>query len=240
MQHSGKLATFLASFLLSMLMFIPVIYGFSRMPDLTVLVPGAPDDLILTLQESLGPEQPDPLIDKDKHIWRFFAYGDKLTLVARSSHKYFECELSLSEMNSSNKVITLDFANESIIYGQKWTHIALLITIRVILTLLIEGLVFLMFQYRKKLSWLVFLIVNLATQGLLNWYLVNDNSPDLWFWFIIMLSVIPMLIVKTVAYAIVIKEHRVRRTILYGIAANLLSFFLANFIILILPMWSVY
>ena len=43
------------------------------------------------------------------------------------------------------------------------------------MTLLIEGALFFAFGFRKKLSWVLFIIINLITQGLLNWQLCEGT-----------------------------------------------------------------
>lgn len=94
-------------------------------------------------------------------------------------------------------------------------------------TLLIEGLVLLWFRFNWKDNRLVFLAVNLTTQLALHGTFIafgSEYSPA-FFFLLVPLEVIIM-IVESIAYAFLLKGHKVGRRIAYGVVANLISFVL--------------
>ena len=96
-------------------------------------------------------------------------------------------------------------------------------------TLILEGIVLLLFGFRQKRTWLVFLLVNLvtqvglhlvcngqvlaATQGSFHYYLLLMALPEL-----------VILAVETVAYQVLLREHTHGRRAGYALCANLASF----------------
>jgi hypothetical protein len=96
----------------------------------------------------------------------------------------------------------------------------------VVLTLLIEGLVFFLFGYRKLASWLIFLFVNIFTQGFLNIWIIKINNPLNWGHFILIKNITGefwVFVLELAIFLILVREHSRRRTALYVISANLLS-----------------
>jgi hypothetical protein len=74
-------------------------------------------------------------------------------------------------------VFQLDLKTQTLTPVQDdWFRSFLLISLRVIATLVIEGLILLAFRFRKPLSWLSFVLVNLCTQGFLN-YMLHSHTP---------------------------------------------------------------
>ena len=90
-----------------------------------------------------------------------------------SPEKSFECLLPASTFDMYNNLLTLDFQQESIKIGQFPLRVPLLVSMRVILTLIIEGSVFFICCVeRKELGCLA---INLITQGGLNALLTGPN-----------------------------------------------------------------
>lgn len=52
----------------------------------------------------------------------------------------------------TNNLVTLDLANRRLLYGEHWWRQPLLVCLRVFLTLLLEGLLFYRFGYRRKVQ----------------------------------------------------------------------------------------
>ena len=86
------------------------------------------------------------------------------TLRMWNGEESFSLPIDPEGFSRYNNLVTLDVAGKRLLYGQPWWRQPLLIFLRVSLTLVLEGLVFLIFGYRQKRSWLVFLLVNLVTQ----------------------------------------------------------------------------
>ena len=240
MKRWREIAVYFIFFVLFFVTTTSTIYGFSRQPDLTVIAPYAPDDLSLFLRMKDGTEREHGGFDKEGRTWRFFSDNYCDALIVKSAAKEFACELSLIDMGSGLKLITLDYANERIIYGHTRTRLTLLLSIHIGVILLIKGLVLIIFRYKKRLSWLIFFFVNLIQQGLLYYYLLQWKPSGFGMLFFIPFVAILILILELVVYAISLKEHRVRRAILYTVVANLMSFFLGIAIFGNLPMWPLY
>ena len=145
-------------------------------PGLTVIVSNPPADLSLFIRFSDAQEAAPVLLSKERKGWeayfRFFYHMSPLknknlegaVLIVQSSEKSFECLLPASTFDMYNNLLTLDFQQDSIKIGQFPLRVPLLVSMRVILTLIIEGSVFFLFGYRKKASWAAFLAINLITQ----------------------------------------------------------------------------
>jgi hypothetical protein len=104
------------------------------------------------------------------------------------------------------------------------------------LTLIIEGIVFFLFGYRRKRSWLVFIIVNLVTQGILNIWLAGNYSPlNNYLIFSLIGGEIVVFIVEIIAFLILVKEHGRLRTASFVVLANLLSLIAGGYLITVLP-----
>jgi hypothetical protein len=106
---------------------------------------------------------------------------------------------------------------------------------RVVLTLIVEGLVFFLLGFRTRRSWTVFLIVNLVTQGALNLWIntVTYNDYSLFFGLIFYEFVI--IIVEMVAFLGLLKEHGKWRRALYVLLANILSLLGGGYMLTVLP-----
>ena len=76
-----------------------------------------------------------------------------------------------------NNLCVLDLTAGTLRWGVPWWRQPLLVALRVGLTLALEGLVFLLFGYRTKRSWGVFLVVNLITQLGVNLILLGVLNP---------------------------------------------------------------
>lgn len=140
-----------------------------------------------------------------------------------------------------NNLFTLDLQKGTLTVGQKPWCAPLLVALRVALTLLIEGAVFFLFGYRQKQSWLVFLIMNLVTQGVLNALITGSlNVTHILFggWYFLLLYVpmeLAVFLVEIIAYCCLFKEFSKRRAALYAFTANAMSLLLGGFIISYLP-----
>ena len=100
------------------------------------------------------------------------------------------------------------------------------------MTLLIEGVVLYLFGYRKRNTFILFVIFNLMTQFLLAWYLYKQVL-DLNYLFNLGLMIIEVIIVAVEAllFSVFVKEYRISRGLIYVVFANILSF-VAGFMLL--------
>lgn len=109
-------------------------------------------------------------------------------------------------------------------------------------TLLIEGIVLLLFGYSWKRNWKAFSLVNLVTQGLLSAFFAFEivkNGASFWIYFFFLLPAeFVVLLIEYYLYAGrgLLNEHGKKRAALYAIAANAASALLGYF--LSAPVWQ--
>ena len=109
-------------------------------------------------------------------------------------------------------------------------------------TLLIEGILLLLFRYSWKENWKAFLLVNLVTQGVLaaaSSVLNLQNGAALWNYFLFLLPMeAAILLIEIYLYAGrgLLTGHSKGRAALYAVAANLASAVLGYY--LAEPVWS--
>lgn len=100
-------------------------------------------------------------------------------------------------------------------------------------TLVIEGVIFWLFGYRERRSWIVFLAVNAATQ--LGLHLVTGAmlAESGWhflnYFLTILLQELVIWGLEAAAYALLLREHSRGRRVGYAFAANIASFVLGYF-----------
>jgi hypothetical protein len=135
-----------------------------------------------------------------------------------------------------NNIYTLNLATETLTPGTSLSRNITLITLRVSLTLLIEGIVFFLFGYRTKRSWITFLAANLITQGFLNvWLSANPQPFNNYIIFNLIGGEILVFIIELIAFLVLVNEHPRWRTVLYVMAANFFSLLLGGWLITVLP-----
>lgn len=206
-------------------------------PAVIVIANNAPNDLTMEVQTESGLISPDV----NKAAWEtyyvFYYYGRKyepsaLIVSTGSDSKTYE----LGALKQTyNNVFTLDVAKGTLKEGTLPYRSAILVALRLTLTLLIEGALFYLFGFRKKASWLAFLIINLITQGVLNWALSTGSIIGGYRIFGLILMEILVLAIEIPAVIIGIKEHKKGRRALFALAANILSFIAGGLMITLLP-----
>ncbi len=215
----------------------PVCYANSAPPpSILIIVPNAPSDLEITIEPgNIKTQRTDKAFESYYAAYSTNFKSTDYTLKVTTGDRTFEIELG-TPLQSYNNIFTLDLENQTLTPGESLSRSVTSISLRIILTLILEGLVFYLFGYRSKRSWLVFLVTNLITQGLLNIWLVGSSSPlDSYLIFSLIGGEILVLIVEMIAFLILIKERSRSRTALYVFLANLLSLILGGYLITVLP-----
>ena len=129
-----------------------------------------------------------------------------------------------------------------LLYGEPWWRQPLLVFLRVALTLLLEGIVFFLFGYRQKRSWILFFLANGLTQLFVNLLLLNFvgalgnlYSAKLAFWFLYLPMEILVILLELFLFCPMLKEKKRWNAVLYTIAANLCSWLLGGALLAYLP-----
>jgi hypothetical protein len=139
-------------------------------------------------------------------------------------------------VQSYSSVYTLNFSTQEITPGEYPLRSVLLVSIRVLLTLLLEGIIFWLLGFRQKRSWLIFLVINLITQGALNIWLNSGSSPlPGYLLFGLIIGEFFVFATEMIAFPLLIKEQKKSQVLLYAVFANLVSLIAGVFIISILP-----
>lgn len=151
----------------------------------------------------------------------------RILIVTKSGETWVSEPMKREVMQSA---VTVDWAKGTARMSPKWAAFTIQLLSTLIPTLVIEGLILLAFGLSSKRNWLVFLIVNLATQGILSAVLANGLIQREFFYVMsfALLLMIPIEILIAVVEANIYKSKfcgcTKRRAFWYGIAANAASY----------------
>lgn len=221
----------------------PVSANSGSPPNLTVIVTGAPEDIAVTL-ETGEESQGAPYVKESVRLWER-CYRIYLTewgydpagsiLVVKTGGTEYRYTVPEGAGDGYEDLLMLDFAAGTLTLGQPAWRKPLLVSLRVALTLLLEGLVFFLIGYRKPVSWVIFVIVNLLTQAWLNVNIVQTAfSAKYWFLLFLFMEA-GILIVESIAFPLAVKEKGKGMAVFHAIAANLLSLALGGWLLGNLP-----
>lgn len=216
----------------------PIHANAAEPPTLIILVYDAPDDIKVELKGNTftHPGQKKSVAWETYYVFYYHDIAQLVsdTLVISSGDETFETKFNLSK-GRYNNIFTLSLAKQTLTPGTAPLRSILLVTLRVLLTLLIEGALFYIFGFREKRSWKIFLLTNLITQGALNIIIATSSTPVATAYFGIFLLEFLILIIELSVFMVVIKEHSSLRRAAYAIAANIASFWLGSYLISNLP-----
>jgi hypothetical protein len=209
-------------------------------PSLVILINNPPDDLSITLVSNVN--QPEARVRRVAWEGYYAFYSrdikndDMYTFMITTNGESFECTLSAPLLHHYNNVVTLDVSDRELTPGKYPFRSLLLVSIRLLLTLLIEGIIFWLFWFRQKRSWLIFLAINLVTQGILNIWL-NSGGSLMPSYLIISLIIGEFFVfaAEMITFPIFIEEHNKSRSLIYAFIANLVSLIAGGYIISVLP-----
>lgn len=224
-----KRIVFLLIFLLTLLT-ISYANG-ARKPGITIFANNAPSDLTIStnIKNSYGESEYFEKVKSKFGMDYYLGYSliyDKNNIQFKfaSSDKSFD--ISVEDKISYRSIAVLDFEKQKLNFFSRTTVAAILTSFNLTLTLLIEGLVFYIFGYRKKESWHIFIKTNLITQLLLNLFLFS--SPNDYLLMIgFPIAEIIIFIAEGIFMSRNIMEKRKSTTKIYVFTANLLSLILS-------------
>lgn len=213
-------------------------------PGFILLVEGAPPDLEVRL---ILPDDA-VVLPKERRAWEtvYRLYYHDLP-VERGRMPVMELEFDSGEalhrsplheeaLGGYSTVLTYDFVNRDLSLGESPGRTPLLIMLRVSLTLIIEGVIFFLLGYRQKRSWIIFLLVNLVTQGGLNLVLSGPAITQNGYWFIAFLFLEAVILSgEAIVFPLLLREHTRKRALAYAILANLFSLILGGALLTQLP-----
>jgi len=209
-------------------------------PAIVILINNPPNDLVIELVSQ--DNQPEAAVHRVAWEGYYAFYSRDIqtsstyTFRIATSNDSFTCSIE-GALEHYNNVYTLDMKNQSLTPGTSPLRSVLLVSLRVLLTLIIEGIIFWLFGFRDKRSWIIFLIINLITQGTLNILLNNAASPlpSSYIIFSLVFGEFFVFITEMIAFPIFIKEYGKVHTVIYAFVANLISLIVGGYIISLLP-----
>jgi len=225
-------------------------------PTMTVLVLGAPKGAAMRMViQHEGTEVNVPLEKETRAwettyrlyraaVWQFGNwYGNghdfkdaELIVISPSEEKHIPIPDGLFQERGFNELVTLRYASGKLSYGLPAWRAPLLVGMRVLAALLIEGVIFHLCGYTDKKSWLLFLAINVVIHGALSifcsgWINVNPSIHAIYF-----LCMFVSFILETAAFLLLVNEQSSDRAIGYLIKANLASHAVNLLLITFLPL----
>jgi hypothetical protein len=206
------------------------------LPSILIIVPNAPDDLEIRLEpENLEARRDDKGLESHFKIYSQLLRSTEHTVIITAGGTEFEILLD-TPLDSYGNVYTLDLEKRTLTPGKSLSRSITNISLRVVLTLIIEGIIFFLFGYRRRWSWIVFLVTNIITQiGLNIWLDASIHPLQSYIIFSLIFGEILVFIFEMIVFLILVREFPRGRTAVYVIIANLISLIAGGFIITILP-----
>jgi hypothetical protein len=205
-------------------------------PEILIIVPNAPGDLEISLMpEDQTAHRDDKGLESHFTIYTPLLRNTKHTIIVTTEAIQFEILLD-TPLDSYGNVFTLDLEKRTLAPGETLSRSVINISLRVLLTLIIEGIIFFLFGYRKRWSWIVFLVTNIITQAGLNIWLNASTTPwQSYVIFSLIFGEFLVLVIEMIVLLLLIREFPRWRTAVYVVVANLVSLIAGGFIITILP-----
>lgn len=201
-------------------------------PTVSIVISGAPKDLELSIGSVKG-NRIDKIFESYFTFYLEFTDTEYTLNITEENNTY---EIALPQLQKYNNVFRLDLENRSLSPGTSSWRPYEFASITLILTILIEGVIFFLFGYRKWRSWIIFLATNIVTQGFLYIWLNTGFYPlvssySFPIYFNLVLGEILVVIVEIGIFLIFINERHRLVTLSYVILANLASLFAGGYLI---------
>lgn len=234
-----RLAVYILTVLL-IFIFPSICFGNSaEPPSILIIVPQAPDNLEIVIGSDNSYSRANTV---DKGIEKYYIFysrelraGTSYILKVTSGEGAFEIPIE-GPLKTFNNIFTLDLKNKTLAPGKLLSRSFFLVTTRITLTLMIEALIFYLMGYRRKRSWISFVVINLITQGVLNIWLNGFSPVGSYMILSLILGEIFVLFTEIITFLIFVEEHRRVRTFLFAVLANVVSLIVGGYIISILPL----
>lgn len=238
-----KMSALIFALLLILTLPVSVSANAAEPPGMIIIVEGAPEDITLTLELAGDPEY-EVHIQQVKKNWEVYfriyyppepSILDGAVIRVESGENIFACPIPADAKRSYNNLLTLSYEAQTLTIGQRWWRQPVLTAVRIMLTLLVEGLIFFAFGFRNKRSWIVFLLVNLVTQGWLN-YIINGSAFSSGYWLIgLYLAEFVVFNAEAIVFLLFVKEKEKWQRPLYAVVANAASLIVGILLINHLP-----
>lgn len=138
----------------------------------------------------------------------------------------FDISLASEGMAYSN-IYSLDYENKQLKSGKSMIRSIKMVGVRMIITILIEGLIFYLFGFRDRRSWKIFFLVNIVSQAGINIWINSLNTLSaysLTMAYIFMELLVVVL--EPIAYMRFLKEASRLKVLSFGLVSNLASLYI--------------
>lgn len=208
-------------------------------PSLVILINNPPEDLSIVMESEDGTTEAAAQRVAWEGYYVFYSRDmqsdDGYRFKISTGGESFAYTLD-TPLQRYNNVYTLDLDGRELTPGTYPFRTALLVSIRLLLTLLLEGIVFWVFGFRQKRSWLVFLFVNLITQGALNISLSSGGSLMPGYLILgLLFGEILVFLAEMISFPLFLREHKTFRIVACIFLANVISLIAGGYIITVLP-----
>jgi len=242
------LAFSMAMLFLALILPVDVGANATQPPCLTVLVLDAPDDLEITLTCSDGTVTEAKKLRSDRRGWETYFRLDTLypmdysketlgnaTLSAVCSEYTVTCSLPSDAQREYNNLVILDPETQTVRSGTYPGRYAVIVTMRVAATLILEGIVFFLFGLRERRSWGMFVLINLVTQAFLNVAFAGTDYEAYMMMYLYAAVEIVVFLVEMGAFPVAVREQSRKRMVVYALAANAVSLFAGGLLLSYMP-----
>lgn len=177
-----------------------------------------------------------PAARESLHTFRYFGVPDtyQILIATAGGDTYLFPPCTRTALQSS---VTVDWADKSVEVPPAWIGYVLQFLCTLLPTLVIEGVVLVLFGFSWKQNRKPFLLVNLVTQGALAVYFsvtAVQSGVGWWYFFLLVPAEIVIAFVEGGLYTRLLTGSR-RRAFAYGITANLCSALLG--LLTVEPLW---
>lgn len=207
-------------------------------PSIIIITTNAPEDLEVTFimnGEEIKAEKQSKFNEDYYSLYEYsLSYADSCKIRFSSIEGSYTLETE-KFLNRYSNIFRLDYKSKVLVAGKGLVRSFTLVSIRVLLTLLIEGCIFLLFKYKEKRSWVAFIVINLITQGALNIWINTAQPFENYIVIYLIYAELFILIAEIIGLTFIIKEKKKEITILFVILANFISLILGAIIIPQLP-----
>lgn len=239
MNSFGKKLTLLLIFLLLFTLAVPSFANSAEPPAILIIVENAPADLEITLEAG---NTATPARKTNKVIETYYTFYSRelresadYTLQVSTGGQTFEVPM-VRPVQTYNTIRTLNLEARTLTEGKRPLRTALLVSLRVGLTLLLEAAVFWLMGFRNKRTWAAFLGINLLTQGLLNLWLSGMMPLQSYAILALIWGEIFVFLAEVMAFKLLVKEHRALRVVGTVLLANIFSLVAGGWLITVLPL----
>ena len=222
----------LFAFLFTAVFSAPVYANSAAPPSFTLVVLNAPDDIEIYLGDSS--EKAYKEFSLSDTLFRFYEGRSDTYITVEAEGRKTTVELPEEIVSGYETYAVLDYKTMELSAGQPWWRPPLLIFLRVSFTLIIEGIIFLLFGFRAKRDIAVFLTVNIVTQAALNIIILTETNTAFLMVELIFLEAL-IFIIESVAYCLLFTERTKVERVIFAFGANFASLIIGGMALFFLP-----